>query len=90
MTDIHATTVDNARDGETKTEKSWRNILVVTNEFHIHRTKAIFHWIFGAPSLLPNTLDTRCTICHVTMLALTIKPLPLERHTRHKGRRMFD
>ena len=52
MTDIHATNVDNARDGEMKTEKSWRNILVVTNEFHIHRTKAIFDWIFGASSFL--------------------------------------
>ncbi|KAL7470528.1 hypothetical protein ACHAXS_010781 [Conticribra weissflogii] len=28
----------------------WRKLLVVTNEFHIERSKAIFDWIFHAPS----------------------------------------
>lgn len=27
----------------------WRKVLVVTNEFHIRRSKAIFDWIFQAP-----------------------------------------
>lgn len=27
----------------------WRRLLIVTNEFHIHRSKAIFDWIFSVP-----------------------------------------
>mmetsp|Transcript_56482 Transcript_56482/g.83971 ORF Transcript_56482/g.83971 Transcript_56482/m.83971 type:complete len:346 (-) Transcript_56482:429-1466(-) len=27
----------------------WRNILVVTSEFHMDRSKAIFDWVFSAP-----------------------------------------
>ncbi|KAL3780750.1 hypothetical protein ACHAW5_006420 [Stephanodiscus triporus] len=37
-------------DGETgEKNRSWRRILVVTNEFHVGRTRAIFDWVFGAP-----------------------------------------
>jgi uncharacterized SAM-binding protein YcdF (DUF218 family) len=53
MIDIHSQQQhnDGSTTNETKlTKKSWRNILVVTNEFHIGRTKAIFDWIFNAPS----------------------------------------
>jgi hypothetical protein len=27
----------------------WRRLLIVTNEFHMERTRAIFDWIFGLP-----------------------------------------
>lgn len=30
-------------------KKSWTRILVVTSEFHVGRTRAIFDWVFGAP-----------------------------------------
>jgi uncharacterized SAM-binding protein YcdF (DUF218 family) len=37
-------------EGETgEKNRSWRRILVVTNEFHVGRTRAIFDWVFGAP-----------------------------------------
>ena len=32
----------------------WRNLLVVTNEFHMNRTQAIFDWIFGLDSTSDN------------------------------------
>eukprot|EP00934_Nitzschia_sp_Nitz4_P002836 Nitzschia sp. Nitz4//scaffold137_size62074//47177//48067//NITZ4_006425-RA/size62074-processed-gene-0.95-mRNA-1//-1//CDS//3329535730//2826//frame0 len=28
----------------------WRRILIITNEFHMTRTKAIFDWVFGLPA----------------------------------------
>ena len=28
----------------------WKNLLIITNEFHMQRTKKIFDWIFQAPS----------------------------------------
>ena len=27
----------------------WRRLLIITNQFHMNRTKAIFDWIFGIP-----------------------------------------
>ena len=55
MMDIHSRQ-QHYDDGTklTKNYKSWRNVLVVTNEFHIGRTKAIFDWIFDAP-LTPSS-----------------------------------
>ena len=37
----------------------WRNILVVTSEFHIGRSKAIFDWIFHASS--PKNIGINCS-----------------------------
>ena len=31
---------------------NWRRLLIVTNEFHVERTKAIFDWIFNAENQL--------------------------------------
>mmetsp|Transcript_7949 Transcript_7949/g.9735 ORF Transcript_7949/g.9735 Transcript_7949/m.9735 type:complete len:349 (-) Transcript_7949:37-1083(-) len=33
----------------------WRRLLIVTNEFHMDRTAAIFDWIFNAPSSSTTT-----------------------------------
>ena len=35
----------------------WRRLLVITNEFHMERTRAIFDWIFSLPS--PSSSLTR-------------------------------
>lgn len=62
MMDIHSqqqhddgSTLTNEIKTKNKKKKSWRNVLVVTNEFHIGRTKAIFDWIFNAPSSFPSS-----------------------------------
>jgi len=37
----------------------WRNILIVTSQFHMDRTKSIFDWVFQAPGLdgiMPESL----------------------------------
>jgi hypothetical protein len=54
MMDIHSRQQHDDGTKLTKNNKSWRNVLVVTNEFHIGRTKAIFDWIFDAP-LTPSS-----------------------------------
>ena len=54
MMDIHSRQRHDDGTKSTMNNKSWRNVLVVTNEFHIGRTKAIFDWIFDAP-LTPSS-----------------------------------
>ena len=47
-------TISNAyftRTTMTDVNTNWNRILVVTNEFHIRRSAAIFDWIFHAPSV---------------------------------------
>ena len=50
MTDIMRHSSDNTRPRTRDTPPPPpQRVLVVTNEFHVGRTKAIFDWIFGAP-----------------------------------------
>ena len=35
-----------ARVGHTDLMENWKNLLIVTNEFHMERSKAIFEWIY--------------------------------------------
>ena len=32
----------------------WRRLLVITSEFHLARTKAIFDWVYGAAGAEPS------------------------------------
>ncbi|KAL3782582.1 hypothetical protein HJC23_005285 [Cyclotella cryptica] len=42
----------------------WRKLLIVTNEFHIHRSKAIFDWIFNVPSIDASTYELYYLACN--------------------------
>lgn len=42
----------------------WRKVLVVTNEFHIHRSQAIFDWVFSVPSSRPTNYEMYYLSCN--------------------------
>ena len=51
-------TISNAfftRTTMTDVNTNWNRILVVTNEFHTDRSKALFDWVFHAPSVYDST-----------------------------------
>ena len=37
----------------------WRRLLVITSEFHLARTKAIFDWVYGAAGAEPSRAGRR-------------------------------
>jgi hypothetical protein len=43
-------------------KRSPQRVLVVTNEFHVGRSKAIFDWIYGVPSSPPSSSSSSTTV----------------------------
>ena len=65
----------------------WRKLLVVTNEFHIHRTKAIFDWIFSVPITKDPTTNYELFYLSCNNVGLSNEAVEARRSHEKRGER---
>mmetsp|Transcript_24139 Transcript_24139/g.44335 ORF Transcript_24139/g.44335 Transcript_24139/m.44335 type:complete len:322 (-) Transcript_24139:246-1211(-) len=64
----------------------WRRILVVTNEFHIHRSKAIFDWVFHVPSDIDESSTTPYELYYLSCNNVGLPKDALKSRKSHEAR----
>jgi len=80
-------TISNAyftRTTMTDVNTNWNRILVVTNEFHIRRSAAIFDWIFHAPSVYDGS--PKCEMYYLSVRNVGLSQDALISRKEHEAR----
>ncbi|KAL9187301.1 hypothetical protein ACHAXT_001404 [Thalassiosira profunda] len=64
----------------------WRKILVVTNEFHMQRSKAIFDWIFHVPAAIEPASEAPYELYYLSCNNVGLSKEALDLRKSHEAR----